>query len=200
MARRLVLALGSSAFVAAAVLACSSDSFDDLQLDAGYRFLPDATSDQDTPVDGGFHPDGAPIDPTEGEVDGGDGGNDPTTGCTTCDCDKDGYDRPNCGDGQGKDCNDNDPRVHPGASFSTTVPTAGFNGDWNCDGKVETLYATKVSCADHAVSLGNCSQYTGFSADVGCGQRSEFVGCAAPVLGILFCSAQPAVQVTQGCR
>lgn len=194
MARRLVIVLGSSAFVAAAVLACSSSSFDDLQLDAGYRFLPDSTADQETPVDSGFHPDGAPIDPTEGEVDSGtgDGGNNPPTGCTTCDCDKDGYDRPNCGDGQGKDCNDNDPKVHPGADFSADATT-----DIDCSGAVERRYPSNVDCAKAPV--GQCASTTGFTGDIGCGQSGTYTTCKPAIL-ILGCTTDTTTLKEQGCR
>lgn len=193
MARRLVIALGSSAFVAAAVLACSSDSFDDLQLDAGYRFLPDSTADQDAPVDSGFHSDGAPIDPTGGDVDSGngdDGGNNSPTGCTTCDCDKDGYDRPSCGDGQGKDCNDNDPSVHPGAVFSESATS-----DTDCSGKVEKAFAPNVACTGlvcPAISAG-------FTTDVGCGQSGTYVTCKEAVL-VLGCQVDTSMPRKQACK
>lgn len=192
MARRLAIVLGSSAFVGAAVIACSSSSLDDLQLDAGYRFLPDSTADQDTPAaDSGFLPDGAPIDPTGGGVDSGDGddgGDVPPTGCNTCDCDNDGYDRPNCGDGQGKDCNDDDPKVHPGADFN-----ANATSDIDCSGKVEKQYAEKVSCSGLV-----CPASAGFTGEVACGQPGIYVTCKAVL--VVGCQLDTSVGMKQACK
>lgn len=186
MARRLVLAFGSSALVAATVFACSSSSFDDLQLDAGSTIPTDATSDQDTPVDSGFLPDGAPIDPTEGEIDSGAKQPD-SGGCTTCDCDKDGYDRPGCGDGKGKDCDDNDPDTYPGATFGTS------DKDMNCSGQIEKAFTENVSCTGLT-----CAAPSGFSGTTGCGKQGTFVTCKAIL--IVGCAVDATEIKTQLCR
>ncbi|HSQ67931.1 MAG TPA: hypothetical protein VLM85_32195 [Polyangiaceae bacterium] len=103
-----------------------------------------------------------------------------------CDKDGDGYKALSCG---GNDCNDDDPRVNPGAGFRTDVPDSGpIPGDWNCDGTVELQYVT-VTCGATSCNA------QGFDAPTSCGTTGQFVVCT----GVL-CPAVDAGTRTQGCR
>ena len=103
-----------------------------------------------------------------------------------CDKDGDGYKAISCG---GQDCNDDDPRMHPGAGFSADLPDAGpIPGDWNCDGTVELLYAT-VTCGATSCSA------QGFEAPTSCGTTGQLVVCTG-----LLCPAVDAGTRTQECR
>ncbi|HEY1955231.1 MAG TPA: hypothetical protein VGH28_06450 [Polyangiaceae bacterium] len=89
----------------------------------------------------------------------------------------------------GDDCNDNDPRVHPGLTqFVTDVPDAAPFGDWNCDGTVQYQYPA-VTCAV------TCSTSEGFpSPGPGCGFSAEYVDCTN-----VTCALADAGIRVQGC-
>jgi hypothetical protein len=130
--------------------------------------------------------------PTTGE--GGDGGTDgpnvpetgppidatsekPDTGpCVDpCDCDKDGYKARDAGCG-GDDCDDTDPRAHPGQNFLTDVATADTKGDWNCNGIPERLIQNvNVVCGGATGSCAGGKQ--GLAADIPCGTFGQYVVC-----------------------
>jgi hypothetical protein len=110
-----------------------------------------------------------------------DDGNDP------CDQDHDGYRALACEGGT--DCNDNDPNVNPGVTTPNfTVPDASPWGDWNCDGKVTTVYPV-ITCPL------KCSAPQGFDASVGCGLVGGLESCQS----LAVCSYTAVAPTTQGC-
>jgi hypothetical protein len=108
-----------------------------------------------------------------------------------CDEDHDGYKAEGAACG-GNDCNDHDPRANPGQTqFITDVPDAAPWGDWNCDTKLEKLFATPVACTAGLA----CNTAEGFlNTDQGCGITADYVKCAG------LCSLTDAGTRTQGCR
>jgi hypothetical protein len=120
-------------------------------------------------------------------------------GCTTCDCDFDGVNRPACGDDAGTDCDDNDTRYHTGQGFIDMKPDQGKTGNWNCSASgVEKFYATNVNCG--LVGLGNCTGAQGFTGDPGCGEDGQYVTCKTVLLGILLCQTDKTETRKQACR
>lgn len=127
-------------------------------------------------------------------------------GCQSgCDCDLDGFesklcDAGNTGDsGKSKvDCDDLDERAHPDQAYflsaSQVFPT---NGDWNCDGTVETFYAANVSCGGLLAS--NCSSIRGFTGAPKCGESGDFVTCTPTLLGLACGEGKHEIR-TQACR
>jgi hypothetical protein len=106
-----------------------------------------------------------------------------------CDQDKDGYKSTAC---DGGDCNDNDPRVHPGADFRTDVPDAFPWGDWNCDGKpvgTPEFQYTTMTC-----NTLQCGAPEGFVSAEGCGITGPWEACTG------LCTDTDAGTRTQGCR
>jgi hypothetical protein len=51
------------------------------------------------------------------------------SGCVTCDCDQDLFERPDCGAAPVKDCDDNDPRYAPDQGF-LDIPRCGEEGTY----------------------------------------------------------------------
>lgn len=91
----------------------------------------------------------------------------------TVPCDEDGDDVPSIACG-GTDCDDTDPRVHPGADFSDAVPPTGGNGDWNCDGQVTKKITENLDCSSFDK---DCDSHSGFAAEVTCGATSNSITC-----------------------
>ena len=114
----------------------------------------------------------------------------------TCDCDKDGFDRPNCGDG-GEDCDDTDQRVRPDQGFLEIPGEPPRNGDWNCKNGVEKLYPVNINCS--GMALGACSSVQGFSNDPDCGTPGTYVFCAVSGGGI-FCAVGATQSRLQACK
>lgn len=81
-----------------------------------------------------------------------------------CDRDHDGVRSNACG---GPDCDDNDPRIHPDAAFSTELLSDG-GADWNCDG---------VESKQYSHQFGSCSVGP---TDADCFSRSGYVGSPPP--------------------
>lgn len=146
---------------------------------------------------------GDPLTPPRGlaasDAGGADAGAD-VTSPDNCDLDRDSYSDPTkvgCTDAAGPfDCDDTDPRAHPGQSFREDVPTPALAGDWDCVNGVEKRYATKVSC--ELLALGACVGVEGFADDPGCGETGSFVRCE--VQGVLLCVAGPASTRKQACK
>lgn len=124
-------------------------------------------------------------------------------GCDAiCDCDGDGFLRPEhataCAD-SGKpatDCDDEDGRIHPNQGYLDIDPTGSSrNGDWNCMNGVEKLIPENHKCGD--INLGTCKG-EGFTGTTPCGQTGNAIRCV-PVLG-LFCETQAIVAPRQACR
>jgi hypothetical protein len=122
----------------------------------------------------------------------------PMMDAPTCDYDHDGYlagaDVSTCG---GNDCDDTDAHANPGVvSFQYWLPLGKMNGDWNCNGKVDKQYQTKINCS----SLVNvqCNTIQGFTDDPGCSMLGNFVQCTSTLIGV-NCMDGPGQPVRQGC-
>ncbi len=109
---------------------------------------------------------------------------------SACDQDRDGFLATSCEGGN--DCDDSDPRAHPGADFLQDMPTPTTKGDWNCNNVVEKR---DVAANCGGVSS-NCSAVQGFAIDEGCGVTGAFVQCQ----GIGVCTSADAGSRTQACR
>jgi hypothetical protein len=100
-------------------------------------------------------------------------------GCTSCDCDGDGFDeltRAGCEvDGGSNDCDDDDPRVKPTQSFLPEPADPPRFGDWNCDGKTDRLWPEDVDCSK--LGLADCATAFGFAGTVACGQTAAWQKC-----------------------
>lgn len=113
------------------------------------------------------------------------GGKVDASGCKTCDCDEDGYNRfeagVDCGAGP-YDCDDNDSRSHPEQLYLEDKPEAPMFGDWNCSGAVEKGYQENVKCDQLLLGLG-CAGSFGFNTTVACGEKGRWARCKpVPVL------------------
>lgn len=110
----------------------------------------------------------------------------------SCDSDGDGFLSPECG---GDDCDDTDPRVHPGADFIDDPPPPGRNGDWNCDGIVTTRYQESILCT--SLSSSECPLHQGFVTAAACGESAVFQLCYVTQN---VCSVKIEGSRKQGCR
>jgi hypothetical protein len=155
---------------------------------------------------GGGDPDGAtgeevvvPSSPSAGLFEGGSDGNLPkfeeeagvqvdASGCTTCDCDMDTFNRANCNNTPGPfDCDDTNSLYAPGQSPLTNVPPPARDGgpkpgDWNCDNNVSKFFTTNVKCGGLLPSV--CEGIHGFETDPACGQSGTYVFCKKGALGL----------------
>jgi len=115
-----------------------------------------------------------------------------------CDLDEAGFgDQTRCPDASGPwDCDDHDPRAHPGQSFLDDPASAPLAGDWNCANGVEKLYAANVNCG--VLAVGACSGVQGFTGDPACGATGAFVRCE--VEGVVLCAAGTPSARTQSCK
>jgi|GEM_PF-1581739 len=128
------------------------------------------------------------------------------SGCTTCDCDNDGYFRRGgaCDGGPGNvyDCDDTDKALTPAQTFIADVKWPSNHTpayDWNCDGKVIKQLPYNVTCA--SLSLGaNCASIQGFTGDPACGTSGTFVTCKQGFLGLLGCADGTQETRVQACR
>jgi hypothetical protein len=128
-------------------------------------------------------------------------------GCTSCDCDGDGFQRldldAGCDGGAGPiDCDDTIAAIKPGqgfilnATWPSTQHTPEF--DWDCSGAVTKQYPYNGTCA----ALSACSN--GFQGNPPCGGTAAYLTCKQPlnILGAT-CStdkAEPSGERIQGCR
>lgn len=116
-----------------------------------------------------------------------------------CDCDGDGYlSRGACG---GDDCDDHDPKVHPGQteyqSEPATNPAIGF--DYNCSETIDRdPEQAVVDCG--LLDLLLCAENQGFKDTLpACGEPAEWVRCTPAVLG-LACTQESVGMVVARCR
>jgi hypothetical protein len=113
-----------------------------------------------------------------------------------CDQDEDTYDvkGSTCG---GLDCDDTDKHANPGVTtFQTYAPHPPSNGDWNCDGTVETQFPTSFNCG--LLGSSGCAGKSGFTDAPGCGATSaKFITCK--VSTGLLCVTDTTSSNTQGC-
>lgn len=187
-------------------------SFPDVALVPGDATVPPADSSSgetsDVAVDGDTTAD--PKDASDADSSAGDGQADGKTdaadaadvkidtlsdGCVaTCDCDGDGHKAKGapCG---GDDCDDDDPRAHPGADFVCDKPNPlTTKGDWDCNGVVDAQTPVNVVCT---VTVGACPP-NGFTDNPGCGNTSgNRVTCLVSGLG---CKEGTKTTVTQCCK
>jgi hypothetical protein len=123
------------------------------------------------------------------------------SGCTTCDCDEDLFDRADCDGGTSvpKDCDDNDPRYAPDQGFLAIKPDPGKSADWNCDRTVTPFYTANEVCGG---LLQNCAGREGFLGNPGCGEQGSYVFCVPGGLLNLECVIDSSRQQTrtQACQ
>ncbi len=125
-------------------------------------------------------------------------------GCTSCDCDGDGYFARGggCDGGPGAvyDCDDTDSFISPKQKFvSDFTWTSSYSVvyDWNCSGTVEKDYPSTFTCSGLAVATG-CDGRQGFKAPgPGCGQSADYFSCSS-VNG--FCSESNLGPRIQNCK
>ncbi len=213
---RFVLGAIASASVGAAIVACS---FPDVTFTNDADVLAPHVPDGESPVDSGSDAlvdggDGG----VEGNVDPelSDAGGekldaselDPidASSCNVtdpCDCDKDEYQRldldAGCDGGAAKsrgfDCDDRIAGINPGRTKLVKdlwpKSTHPLEGDWNCDGQVQTEFYT-VNC-----SL-ICTSKEGVEPGTKCGTESKYITCTG-ALPPLLCSPKQLRLETQGC-
>ena len=123
------------------------------------------------------------------------------SGCITCDCDGDGFNRAGCDAGPDPgpiDCDDQDFSRHPGQTYVATLPPSDQlpPGDWDCSNTVENLYPVNQACSAFNVA---CDTHSGFLGAPGCGASGDYVQCKL-ALGGLSCTASSTTKRTQSCR
>ncbi len=154
-----------------ALLLCASCTFPSVTFGDA-----DAAPSGDATVD-------VPVENDSGSDAGTDAAPDP------CDEDNDGYRATGACDGG--DCNDHDPRVHPGITgWVDDIPDASPWGDWNCDGIIEKEYPNVITTCTTSCGA------EGFPASLGCGISGYLVSC----VGTVVCSNGDGGFATQGCR
>jgi hypothetical protein len=109
-----------------------------------------------------------------------------------CDRDQDGFREKSVACG-GDDCDDDDERARPDASFSADMPSAKTQGDWDCSGQIARQYDVNVVCG----SLSDCTKQ-GFTTDVACGAQGQYVTCKSNLA--LGCTVDKTETRTQGCK
>lgn len=129
------------------------------------------------------------------------------SGCMTCDCDEDGYNRldmpAGCDGGPGKtDCDDNIKAIHPDQGYLTDPWPAGSKhnvvGDWDCSGGTLRNQEYDGNCE----ALSPCKN--GFVGNPPCGGTAAYLTCTPPGVPLpVLCSTkttESAGMRTQGCR
>jgi len=204
--RRLALVLGGLVMGTAAFVACGFPDVAFAPEDSGTK---DATTDKNVPDTG--MPDSAnDATTTDATIDVEEvpdtgpridanlldvavpedaGGKVDASGCQSCDCDQDGFNKPDCGIGP-FDCDDNDSRSHPNQVFLDNDAEAPMNGNWNCDDKVEKAYPEGGTCNSSLLGLA-CTAVYGFTTTVQCGTKGTFIQCINGGLLGLSCMADP---------
>jgi hypothetical protein len=116
----------------------------------------------------------------------------------SCDMDQD-HDNAKGGVCGGTDCDDDDPRAYLNEpDFETYTPTKVTNGDWNCDGIVETQFPPNFTCGGLLKS--NCTGNAGFTDAPACGATStSFITCKLNLAGVL-CVTDTTSSNVQGCK
>lgn len=112
-----------------------------------------------------------------------------TADASACDCDGDGFrdeKKAACKIDASLDCDDTDTRYRPDQKLNFEPPEAPRNGDWNCDGRVDTLYKPSVSCKNTAPGV-ECDSAFGFTDAPKCGDTGRYVECKTvcglPIIG-----------------
>jgi hypothetical protein len=207
--RRALVVFAVSASLLGIAVSCTFPELPSFTPD-GDGAAPDASSEAAS-GDGGakedaFHTD---VDPEGGSQEASvlptGGGTVDAAGCTSCDCDGDGFDRVACDGGVGKDCDDLNTVIKPDAGFvaSPSWPSMHMpSGDWNCDGMRTKQHNYNVHCDDTSNGGANCT--SGFNDDPNCGEISTFNICKynPGVAGLVLpsCKIDSTVQLPQGCK
>jgi hypothetical protein len=158
----------------------------------------DVSMDVHVLIDGG-DPDALIVKDDAGKVD--------ASGCTTCDCDNDGFLNTtkmgcNTADAGPNDCDDNDMRTHPTQGFRPEKAEPPRNGDWNCSNAVEPFYKPNLKCTALAPGSG-CDSAFGFEDAPACGEDGSFVQCktVGGILGVLAsCAVGARTLAKQACK
>jgi hypothetical protein len=124
-------------------------------------------------------------------------------GCTSCDCDMDGYFARDggCDGGPGPvyDCDDTDDFISPKQGFVqdfTWTSSYSVVYDWNCNGVVERDYPINLKCG--GTVLTGCTGGQGYKgAGPNCGNSDDYFECKA-VNG--FCAAAKIDSRIQNCK
>jgi hypothetical protein len=129
------------------------------------------------------------------------------SGCVTCDCDHDGFNRLDLATGcdggpPGKtDCDDVNAAINPGQKSFLTDPWPNESqhkvvGDWDCSGATTKQFTYDGACG----LLSSCAN--GFVGNPGCGETADFITCgpAVPVVGCAENSRLTAGTRVQGCH
>jgi hypothetical protein len=97
----------------------------------------------------------------------------------------------------GSDCDDDDPRAHPGAPFRYDPPTETTLGDWNCNNAIELETVGFFITCSALPSMGVCTKAHGFAGSPDCGELDTFVTCGW-VDGA--CAVTTSTMRREGCR
>ena len=97
---------------------------------------------------------------------------------------------------RGGDCDDSDPRVHPGQSAFFTAPNKNGDFDYDCNSVEEPKYTDPVSCKKDAT--GACVGDGWLVSVPYCGKSGGWVACQ--VQALIFCNQGPLSTRTQPCR
>ena len=194
--KRLLGAIAACAVTSAATAAgCAADPFREREVDitADGSLAEGGGSDGST---GDSAPDSASFDAAvpDAPIVSDAGAKVDASGCTTCDCDSDGYSdltKTGCADAGGvQDCDDTDSRSRPSQGFLVELGEPPRQGDWNCNGAVEKFYPPNTSCT--ALSPGApCDATFGFKDNPACGATGMFVTCKS--------TGSPPLYVGGGC-
>ena len=193
--RALLLAALAAGAALTPVVACATP-YAQVQADAAdAASLPETAAADATPdvvlVDSG-DPDALVVKDAGGKID--------AAGCTSCDCDGDGFNdlaKPGCADAGGmNDCDDTDSRTHPGQGYLVDLAAPPRNGDWNCDGVVNKLYAPNLTCS--GLLGATCSATSGFTGDPACGAAGTLVTCV--VSGVSCAVGAQGTMTRQACK
>jgi hypothetical protein len=203
MNKRLALAVLAVGFALGAAAACSFPNIE-FASEEGSETGTDAGGGGDVDVDGqpladgGFAPPKPDVDPEGGTKDATTVGDSAVpidaSGCVTCDCDKDTYNRLDLASGcdggpPGKtDCDDLNAAIHPGQAEFIQDPWPSTSkhkvvGDWDCSGATTKQFSYGAQCG----LLSSCAN--GFVGNPTCGGSADFITCG-PVLPIVGCSEQ----------
>jgi hypothetical protein len=142
--------------------------------------------------------DGPPDASTSAPTDSGDVTVD--AGSVSCDRDEDGEPSEMCG---GEDCDDGDPKVHPGQANYFTEPSERVGFDYDCSGLIERDPAeASLSCS---LELAQCDvEAQGFMDDPlpACGEQGNWGQCVQGELAGLpgMCAAEKLEDRRAACR
>ena len=93
---------------------------------------------------------------------------------------------------KGGDCYDKNKNVYPGQGGWFTTERGDGSFDYNCDNKTDKQYGSGGKCSG---TFWICNANKNFTADVGCGQKGDYVtGCS------VFSCNENKSKLTQTCH